>query len=33
MYVSLLFKFVVINNLIYLKIYGLLKEQKNKHIV
>ncbi|AKB06242.1 Uncharacterised protein [Vibrio cholerae] len=25
MYVSLLFKFVVINNLIYLKIYGLLK--------
>lgn len=25
MYVSLLFKFFVINNLIYLKIYGLLK--------
>lgn len=25
MYASLLFKFVVINNLIYLKIYGLLK--------
>ncbi len=25
MYVSLLFKFVVINNLIYLKIYGLIK--------
>lgn len=25
MYVSLLFKFVVINNLIYLNIYGLLK--------
>ncbi len=25
MYVSLFFKFVVINNLIYLKIYGLLK--------
>ncbi|GFK33448.1 hypothetical protein VcPa08_01461 [Vibrio cholerae] len=25
MYVTLLFKFVVINNLIYLKIYGLLK--------
>ncbi len=25
MYVSLLFKFVVINNLTYLKIYGLLK--------
>ncbi|GIB43812.1 hypothetical protein VCSRO187_0942 [Vibrio cholerae] len=25
MYVSLLFKFVVINNLIYLKIYGHLK--------
>ncbi len=25
MYVSLLFKFVVINNLIYLKSYGLLK--------
>ncbi|GIB34406.1 hypothetical protein VCSRO148_1100 [Vibrio cholerae] len=25
MYVSLLFKFVVINNLIYLKIHGLLK--------
>ncbi len=25
MYVSLLFKFVVINNLIYLKVYGLLK--------
>ncbi|CAB1242243.1 Uncharacterised protein [Vibrio cholerae] len=33
MYVSLLFKFVVINNLIYLKIYGLLKGIENKHIV